>query len=966
MGPVKITNIGNNEYFFRSNSIPSGRTYTGDVTLGTVGSQFGNAYANSSGLRNFWNSSTMVFRTTPNTTPTLVKPGWEPVQSGFVKVPVPGKLESIESTGIIPLAALINAQENALNRDSNKLYLAAGGSSINWVQISLTIIGAVVGGWLMGDTGYKCDEHFAVVPMDDFVILLQGTTVQYTGPTGAVSEDRTIPSDAGELKFSLDKITPEWNFEDAQYGAEETVALNFENNGINEPVPRYGIFTVSATVHNHGSIVHKVGESPHSSTGEFDYDVFCKNNAFGNFWIGSESGQGDCGQGGRISENPYSQKYHLRVISGEPKNEESYIKKATTCYMGALTGATGKEALPKVKLDWSWGGIQSDTCDYTNPDHVYCDGTQFMISLTKKLSQLQKFMKTNGAKFNCPPDEIENEVKRAMEQVNSKVNNVPDGYIGISDMELNLDVTTGEVTPTLKISNKSGKVETSYISFAWKGSGEATPEYPNNVIEWDVPIGDSQKVLDTVTVTKFEGVYYFTAVMNGPMGDARSLSRAFLYRDKNEDCWMPQTTDSIAGLPGLTYYVAAMNNPTYTEGISDPAELYNHINFGAYLTKEAFSEDFLRDFKEYYGKGILQIADPDEKAIVDYLTSGNFKIKKKFSGENTIEPGLYDIWVRLNAKDKFLVIDGNNTNITVELLLIKKPSVDSPFYMIPFDGKLGEKGGRQGYGAIYQRGEGENDIEISNYNQNGVYTFYNAASNGVMSVTTKTTTSFEGVNSSVSTRGQLGAVNVYGTNAEMVLTPNYATPVILKNPIEGTEGSIAFSVENPNRAVVTRGNIAYWTGAAKSKDYFGANAVEMYYNSPDYRLSKLGENTFGFEYRNISKKGTMYLKTTLFTPVDQAAYMLTQKNNTTTFWTPDNSFSETVDLKGISGMTYNSSGDYINSLQDLFTAVENNEVCLSNDGSSTTFWWNPVATEGAIGSTGKSLYQEELTLVGIN
>jgi hypothetical protein len=298
--------------------------------------------------------------------------------------------------------------------------------------------------------------------------------------------------------------------------------------------------------------------------------------------------------------------------------------------------------------------------------------------------------------------------------------------------------------------------------------------------------------------------------------------------------------------------------------------------------------------------------------------------------------------------------------------MIRRPSVDSPFYMIPFDGRLGERSGRQGYGAVYTRGEGESDIEISNYSQNGVYTFYNASSNGVINVTTKTKTSFEGANSSVSTRGQLAAVSVAGTTAEMILTPNYATPVILKNAIDGTEGNIAFSVENPNRAVVTRGNIAYWTGAAKSKDYFGANAVESYYNSPDYRLSKLGENIFGFEFRNISKKGTMYLKTTLFTPVDQAAYMLTSKNSTTMFWTPETPFTETVDLKGISGMPYNAPGDYVNSLQDLFTAVENNEVCLSNDGSSTTFWWNPVAVEGTVGSLGKSLYHQELALVGVS
>jgi len=48
--------------------------------------------------------------------------------------------------------------------------------------------------------------------------------------------------------------------------------------------------------------------------------------------------------------------------------------------------------------------------------------------------------------------------------------------------------------------------------------------------------------------------------------------------------------------------------------------------------------------------------------------------------------------------------------------------------------------------------------------------------------------------------------------------------------------------------------LVYWTGAAKSKDFFGGNAVETYNNSPDNHLTKLGDDVYGFEYNENLKK----------------------------------------------------------------------------------------------------------------
>ncbi|MCX6803864.1 MAG: hypothetical protein NTY48_04825 [Candidatus Diapherotrites archaeon] len=840
-------------------------------------------------------------------------------------------------------------------------FAAVGAGGTNYFQLGLTVIGAVAGMLIGGYFNqYKCDEHYAVVPFDDFVILLQGTTINVISPSGASSGPNTnlkeISPDAGAVLFTLGGVSPAWDFTDAQFAADETVGVTFQNTGLNDTRPTYGILTLNAKLHEHGKVIH-IPNSGTISSSEYDYDVFCQNGNFGKYWIGPDNNAGNCGG---VVEKLYQQKYHLRIISAEPKDEESYIKKATTCYMGALTGATGPDALPKIKLNWSWSKINENDCDYLNPDHVYCDAAQFTIALTKKLATLDDFLAANGSNFNCPPDMIEQEVTDSIDAINSQPVYIVGGFIGVKDITISTNTTTDITKAIVKIENNSGAVQNSFMNIALKGYGDPVTQLK----QWDVPTGTSTQEFE-LTTPEYDGIYYFTAVVNGTAGNSLPVSRAFVNRDHNASCWVPKTTQQIGGLPGIFYYVAGMDNPTFTQKIKNPQDLYNYINFGVYLTKDGFSEDFFKDFKEYYSKELLQIASPTERKIVDYLTSGKFRIIKKFSGDNTVEPGLYDVWVRLNAEDKFRIIDANNTTLDITLLLVKSPGVNSPFYSMPFDGLLGERGGRQGYGTAYKSGDVRSDapITISN-NDFKVYTFFDSASNPITSVTTKTTSTFEGVNSSVSTRGQLGTVSVLGGGQSILaLTPNYATPIIMKYTLSGTSGNMAFGIENTSRAVATRGNVAYWTGAAKSKDFYGANAVESYYNTPDYRLSKMGEGIYGFEFNDASRKGNLYLKSILFTPIDGAAYLFATKEDNTQVWTPNTPFGTNAELDGIAGMEYNYKSSSIQSLQELFDAVSQGSVCLTNDGSTTSFWWNPAVLETESGQI-NSIAKQELALVG--
>jgi len=834
------------------------------------------------------------------------------------------------------------------------------GHQQGWFALAGAVIGALVA-YLDQDFDCSDSKYDQIVNYTDFVINLEGGTTNVASLTDGENVEQEIPSDAGDLSFSLDQISPAWDFTDAYYSGTETVAIRFTNAGLVDPMPKYGTLTVNATKHIHGydPMAISAGTSSGSST---KYDVLCNEATFGNYWIGSGSGEGLCT--GVSAPTNYSQKYHMRIISSDPKGEDAYVRKYSSCYMGSLTGSTGEEALPRIKLNWNWESIGSDACDYGNPNYIYCDASQFMIALTKKLSNLDDFLMQNGGSFSCPDTPLQQEVSDSIAQINAQQNNVPQGFIGISNIQMSILNDTGNANLTIK--NLSGAPQVTMISYSWKGDGEAS----TGMQEFTAPVGDTVLTLGPVDVPKYDGIYYFMAVVNGEKGDRIPVSRAFTNMDGNTDCWVEQSTARTGGIPNLIYYVDGKQGVSYTNEISDNTELYKTINFAVYLTRDGFTQDFFNDFREFYRQQFLQTVNVSatQSAIVDYLTSGNVKITKRFTGETTIEPGLYEVYINIIAPKTFRVIDGNNTTIEVELLLVKSPSIESPFYRMPFDGMLGQgSNGRQGYGSTYKNMDNDiGGIKLTNAGFT-VNTFDSGVSNGITSIETRTKSTFEEVNVAPGTRGQIASASASNNIASLKLAPTYVTPIIGKITIDAEEGKMAYSVSTEKKSIITGGNIAYWTGAAKTKNFYGGNAIDSYQDSPDYRISKLGDNMYGYEFNDISRKGTMLLKSLFFVPADSASYLLEAKDARTSFWSTNTEFTQTVQLGGIVGMTYNdqSGNSTINSLQNLFDAVKEGKVCISSDGSSSSFWWNPAVIETEDGSV-TSMSDKELALLGTN
>ncbi|MFH1895800.1 MAG: hypothetical protein ABIJ74_04485, partial [archaeon] len=67
-----------------------------------------------------------------------------------------------------------------------------------------------------------------------------------------------------------------------------------------------------------------------------------------------------------------------------------------SCSIGELTGETGENALPKIKLEWRWSGIPENACDETNNSYIYCDATQFSIEVLQKIDELTQRLENSG------------------------------------------------------------------------------------------------------------------------------------------------------------------------------------------------------------------------------------------------------------------------------------------------------------------------------------------------------------------------------------------------------------------------------------------------------------------------------------------------------------------------------------------------------------------------------------------
>ncbi|MDO8624817.1 MAG: hypothetical protein Q7R47_01945, partial [Candidatus Diapherotrites archaeon] len=458
---------------------------------------------------------------------------------------------------------------------------------------------------------------------------------------------------------------------------------------------------------------------------------------------------------------------------------------------------------------------------------------------------------------------------------------------------------------------------------------------------------------------------------------------AFNASDLVTSCWMPKSTKIFDDQSALEYYVADASGVVWTQDIPNMAALHHLLFFDAYLIQDGFTEDFRKDFSNYYSNTLLDAPqyfskDASGQNWSTYFDTGAISFGQKFTGVKQLPTsGLYHVDTVVDFGDSwdFFASDGQPAaQASIELLALRQSGLNNVFYYLPFDGLVGLQGSsleRQGYGIGY---EVVNNEQLTISRATSVTTMTDAGSNPVQKVTVSSSQSFDNLNAFASTRGFiLDIQNTDNGTKTMRLTPTIATPVLLKISQDATPEPFGafYTVRNSDIPQNVGGSAAFWNGAGACLDFSGNLVADAWDYRPD-RKAKVSDRvqgwefSYGVDWTKAETKGDEYLHTVMYSPVN-GNYSLNAASGNALLATPDTPFAKAVDLKGISTMAYNRAGasasDRITAIDDLFELVKAQQVCVTNTGVATSFWWNPKTVMEQKGASGQSISDIEATLV---
>ena len=89
-------------------------------------------------------------------------------------------------------------------------------------------------------------------------------------------------------------------------------------------------------------------------------------------------------------------------INGTEKQQRAFQVRLegqpNPCYSETgVVGVTGTQFAPRVRFNWDWSNIAEDQCDSKNGNYIYCDGTQFLVSLFKRIQSMDNLMKRGSS-----------------------------------------------------------------------------------------------------------------------------------------------------------------------------------------------------------------------------------------------------------------------------------------------------------------------------------------------------------------------------------------------------------------------------------------------------------------------------------------------------------------------------------------------------------------------------------------
>jgi hypothetical protein len=897
------------------------------------------------------------------------------------------------------------ATEDSFWKNAGEAFVSAGVGAAIGFYVGGPIgaaIGAVVGfvACLIGLCPDPCDDR-TTSTLPDYLINLSGK--------GINSDLNRNPPNLLDANLSIKGIEVGYNFEEAvidylhEPSGKETLPLIFEKttSEYDSIKPVYGILTIRATEHNQQTSLYVPGNND-DRAGDIQLfglpDAYYKDTAIFN----------------DLTE--FQKKFHVRAITKRFIEEIPPLQRSLDCVRpNGEIGGIGKKALPKIKLNWDWQNISFKECEEGNENYIYCDATQFAIMLNKRIHKIDEFMAENNYSFVCPVNPAEEAMESQWE--NSRFNEVEEGKIGIREVQIEKNVEAKKIKIIVIAENKTGEsmgieVKIKVKELSGNESTEAmectksTGTIPSNstkevYCEFELPeTGKPYKIeVKHLSETELENM----TEEEKEKYDPNYFNIMFRLQEKKE-CWAGTTTGTEGELFPLNLYLNKLDPklgkyvkqdsikfngsqiPTDDQRIlSILKEIKKLSHFNAYLIKDGFTEDFKQDFANYYENAFLGAAtwfsdsDPEtsNNELADYYKKGLISFSMKYSNGKTSlpEPGLYRVDVSINyTGNKWALFNerGEPTaEIKVEFTRLNTPSVNSIFYYLPFDGKVGEENfayHRIGYGTGYinLREEG------MKVNERVILSPSHESSNPLTELKIEKSDSITEMNSNEETRGNILNLN-YDGEMKLKFYPSKATPVALRMWHEQTssseELSYFYGMQEQGLPVIAGDKLAFWKGLGRCRDFEGKFVQN--YKKWDSKALNESQNQYEVKWKNAIKRGTTYLKTVFYTPIERNIQLKVAPDTSTkksSLYSPNEENSAIVGLNGITGMQYNNasqqSSSYLKNITNVFELVKKGKACISQNDTSMKIYWNEqelYRTKGA--TTGKSINDLEDSLV---
>lgn len=239
------------------------------------------------------------------------------------------------------------------------------------------------------------------------------------------------------------------------------------------------------------------------------------------------------------------------------------------------TGVTGAEDLPKIGLSkgtgWNWNEISEDSCaekKYSNgadnSDYIYCDATQFSISLLKRVDKVKEFLSDNGNTFSCPTNPLQsNETKFFAQDLDGndqpinieKTPAIPVGGFDFNRVSIiagfndrpndNINTSVRTVIASITIQNNTTAIQ----SFGLKASLKNTAEnYNADCIKegWngDLLKNDGRQITSPISVNWNSNGW--------PASDINVPFNPALFTKLNKNAFTPGNSNATEGLASIT------------------------------------------------------------------------------------------------------------------------------------------------------------------------------------------------------------------------------------------------------------------------------------------------------------------------------------------------------------------------------------------------------------------------------